>query len=546
MILIFEYRLNCCCCCAAAGVVPGERTGVLPYWKVLLLPILILFLMSYFFEAPPETFHTVIIDFLCVIIIELSIVIVQKLQDVIQHLNETQDGLVKAHHRAIHMQKNYDNLLNDYMSMQKEVEDLRVHCSMPCEDPVRKEEVDALFEEFKEQERALLEEIRGDFEALRRGKESESDADSNSTLMQKVSELEGQIDELQDETVLMVRSFESLEESFDSVKQEYLKAEEQVQKDLEEMENELMEELETYIKELPPPEMDELLREQAISIIKEVSRKELEEIFASRVEELKLSFASQGVDVDGEVSESDEDLVEVDQDSLEKLIVDALSQELAEVRSELHGAIANAVDDCNQSVHDTSKSGGTSQRDFALRRAGGQVMYSRTSSTYTPNEAEQNRLHQYESQDFTGTATKSLRSSLSGMLTGALDQVESLLGNDVYFARRTLFETGVGGPDEAISEDLSLGSCWAMKVSISSWYLLIIRILLNYYIMVNDVQGKQGFLTVRLKDPLLVTSLTIDHVSPHEALDISTAPAKFKVYGYSDDDSASYTEKKPK
>lgn len=41
------------------GIAEGEATGVIPFWRVLVLPLLLLFLMSYFFEAPHETFHSV-------------------------------------------------------------------------------------------------------------------------------------------------------------------------------------------------------------------------------------------------------------------------------------------------------------------------------------------------------------------------------------------------------------------------------------------------------------------------------------------------------
>ena len=39
-------------------------------------------------------------------------------------------------------------------------------------------------------------------------------------------------------------------------------------------------------------------------------------------------------------------------------------------------------------------------------------------------------------------------------------------------------------------------------------------------------------MTVRLKVPLRVTGVTLDHVSRAEATDISTAPARFAVRGY--------------
>jgi hypothetical protein len=41
--------------------------------------------------------------------------------------------------------------------------------------------------------------------------------------------------------------------------------------------------------------------------------------------------------------------------------------------------------------------------------------------------------------------------------------MEDALGGDRP-NRVGLFETGVGGPNEAISQDLALGSCWAMQV----------------------------------------------------------------------------------
>ena len=67
------------------------------------------------------------------------------------------------------------------------------------------------------------------------------------------------------------------------------------------------------------------------------------------------------------------------------------------------------------------------------------------------------------------------------------------------------FHHGVGVPEDAISEDISLGHCWPM-------------------------QGSRGSITIELAQSVFVDSITIDHILPLQASDIGSAPAKFRVH----------------
>lgn len=64
---------------------------------------------------------------------------------------------------------------------------------------------------------------------------------------------------------------------------------------------------------------------------------------------------------------------------------------------------------------------------------------------------------------------------------------------------------GAAAPEVALSRDSSLGNCWPMK-------------------------GSAGNLTVRLQYPVRVTSVSLDHISLNEAVDITTAPKAFRVF----------------
>ena len=65
--------------------------------------------------------------------------------------------------------------------------------------------------------------------------------------------------------------------------------------------------------------------------------------------------------------------------------------------------------------------------------------------------------------------------------------------------------SGIGIPEDALSEEMSIGHCWPMK-------------------------GTNGTLTVELAEELYVHSVTIDHILPEESKDIRSAPKHFKVF----------------
>ena len=60
--------------------------------------------------------------------------------------------------------------------------------------------------------------------------------------------------------------------------------------------------------------------------------------------------------------------------------------------------------------------------------------------------------------------------------------------------------------DEVINPNTDLGHCWPML-------------------------GSQGYVTVRLSEPVMVTSVSIDHVPLSVAMDMKSAPRHIKVWG---------------
>ncbi|CAM9245460.1 unnamed protein product [Choristocarpus tenellus] len=75
----------------------------------------------------------------------------------------------------------------------------------------------------------------------------------------------------------------------------------------------------------------------------------------------------------------------------------------------------------------------------------------------------------------------------------------------------TVYRGRLGPPSSVLSEDTRLSSCWAMK-------------------------GNSGLVTIRLTADIAVHGVSIEHTSRHVALDMSSAPRQFEVYGLRDAD----------
>lgn len=71
--------------------------------------------------------------------------------------------------------------------------------------------------------------------------------------------------------------------------------------------------------------------------------------------------------------------------------------------------------------------------------------------------------------------------------------------------------TPIKGPETILNPDITLGNCWAFE-------------------------GSQGFVTIRIANPIIPESFSIDHVPASISPDISSAPRKFKVIGITVDD----------
>jgi hypothetical protein len=104
--------------------------------------------------------------------------------------------------------------------------------------------------------------------------------------------------------------------------------------------------------------------------------------------------------------------------------------------------------------------------DYASVRLGGQVVSTMTSPTYFPINMH---LHTFK-------YLSALNVPINSIIP-ALNRFYNFIGVDV----------GVGKPKDAISEDMTIGSCWPL-------------------------QGSNGIITIKLKHPVYITSITIDHI----------------------------------
>ena len=100
-------------------------------------------------------------------------------------------------------------------------------------------------------------------------------------------------------------------------------------------------------------------------------------------------------------------------------------------------------------------------------------------------------------------------------LKNAGAKVVTNLTSTTFFGRKSMnslimsaagLNAEAAAPESALSADNSMGNCWPMA-------------------------GSKGDLTVQLLVPIIVDSISVDHISHDEAVDIRSAPKTFSVYG---------------
>jgi hypothetical protein len=422
----------------------------------------------------------------------------QKLEGVVSQLRVTEEGLGAALARAEHAQDRYEKLHADFSSLQAELEQGRgeegggaseseseSESVLASAGSVSEAEAEALVEEFRGAQTAEFEKLRAEIASLQQEQASQqprSDGDAelssvSSSAEEQVGRLGREVDLLQEEAVDMVRGFEALEEAVSGLQGAGLDQADLLLRAVGSMEVELTEDIAEWARGLPEggPSL-ELLREEAAGLVREAAEA-VERSFSGRVEALREEFYA-SYQEQGQEQEQGQRGSQAAEEELERVVARALAEELQRHKDQTRQALEAALHTAQECPlppsppSSSSGAGGLAARDFALRGAGARVLHSLTSATYSPTEAEQLRRSQYSSSSSaelgsgsgSGSGRPSLRSTVSGLLTGALDRAEGLLGSDVQLARRGVFETGVGGPDEALSQDVSLGSCWAMQV----------------------------------------------------------------------------------
>lgn len=132
--------------------------------------------------------------------------------------------------------------------------------------------------------------------------------------------------------------------------------------------------------------------------------------------------------------------------------------------------------------------------DYANRRSGGLVMHDVSSDTFVPDRLKFDRVVERVMQSWVGAKTaETVARTVAAVLP--LPSVLRLLGADA----------GVGSPEDAISTDMSLGSCWPMA-------------------------GRSGLLIVKLFQQVSITEVAIGHIARSEAIDLRSAPRAFSMF----------------
>ena len=154
--------------------------------------------------------------------------------------------------------------------------------------------------------------------------------------------------------------------------------------------------------------------------------------------------------------------------------------------------------------------------NYASRRAGASIVHHQTSATWAPPQAadpakrlvmwakDEEGWLQSVAQRITSKRVEDIvdLSRLESTVRGVMD----LLGAGG--------KSGVGEPEDALSADMTLGSCWPLDKG-------------------------TGHLTIKLAQPVSISSVVIDHIPRNEALDVRSAPKNFRVSALDDPREAS-------
>eukprot|EP01038_Epipyxis_sp_PR26KG_P005043 gene5043-7037_t len=222
--------------------------------------------------------------------------------------------------------------------------------------------------------------------------------------------------------------------------------------------------------------------------------------FKNKIQELYDSLHN----VRNEISDTTENLSQCMNDKenfipiINTILLDKLNGFVDEVKSVMEAECTSKLENEKEKLlkymeQTVSKKSDTNipSRDYALSSAGGQIVHNMTSATYFPPTK---RIDETIKSFFKESGLPELNNYIPSIRG---DKILNTLGIHI----------GVGTPEDAISLDTSLGSCW-------------------------PVEGSSGILTVEIAFPILFKSMSIDHISSDEAININTAPKDFKLFGF--------------
>mmetsp|Transcript_4 Transcript_4/g.4 ORF Transcript_4/g.4 Transcript_4/m.4 type:complete len:467 (+) Transcript_4:172-1572(+) len=179
---------------------------------------------------------------------------------------------------------------------------------------------------------------------------------------------------------------------------------------------------------------------------------------AVKTELLENSFS------EAQLPSSPEAMVETAEEHLQAWVQDVVDSQVGDKQC----ANRSEVEEMMQGAVNRFEADRVGLPDLAVRTAGGKIISARglTSPSYTPQ--------------------------------GALIST--------HFWHLLGMENGVGPPEDVITQDTSVGRCWAFS-------------------------GSSGRVTIQLSRPAQVTAVSLEHVPKVVALDVSSAPKKFRVWG---------------